>query len=66
MAWIKKLRARRELERDIPTVSITNYAEDGGLRFNLTIGEHKVSLTHMERDIVVQRWSELEKDFING
>lgn len=66
MAYIKKNRARTNLVRDVPMPSITNWVGDGGLRFNFTIGEYKISLTHMERDTIIERWIELEKEFLRG
>lgn len=48
MAYIKKDRARKEIARDIPSPSVSNWQSDGGLRFNLQIGDYKVSLTHGE------------------
>lgn len=62
MAWIKKRNARKELERDAPMPSVSNFPADGGLRFNLTIGDHKVSLTHMERDVIVAKWAEMQAE----
>lgn len=62
MAWIKKTNARKELERDIPTASVSNWPADGGLRFNMQIGLHKVSLTHLERDIIVAQWNKMQAE----
>lgn len=63
MAWIKKISARKPLANDTPSPSVSNYTADGGLRFNFHIGLHKVSLSHMERDMVIAKWAEQEKEF---
>ena len=63
MAWIKKNGARKELAHDIPSPSVSNWSSDGGLRFNMQIGDYKVSLTHMERDVLVQKWYEQAKEY---
>lgn len=63
MAYIKKDRARKEIARDIPSPSVSNWQSDGGLRFNLQIGDYKVSLTHMERDIIIERWHKQACEF---
>lgn len=62
MAYIKKRNARKELVRDVPMPSVTNWPGDGGLRFNFSIGDYKVSLTHMERDVIVKRWAEMQQE----
>jgi hypothetical protein len=56
MAFIKKRNARKELVRDVPMPSVSYWSGDGGLRFNMDIGDYKVSLTHMERDVIIKRW----------
>lgn len=63
MAFIKKDRARKELEKGSPTPSISNWPNDG-LRFNIEIGEHKLSLSHVERDAIIEGWKRLETDFL--
>lgn len=62
MAFIKKSGARKELERDIPSAFVTNHSEDGGLRFGVQIGSYRVSLTHMERDVVIEQWANMQKE----
>lgn len=62
MAYIKKRNARKELERDIPMPSVSNMGTEG-LRFNMTIGDHKVSLTELERDTIVMRWAAMQTEF---
>lgn len=64
MAYIKKSGARKELVRDIPTIGVKNVRDEFtiGLRFEIQIGPYKVSLTHMERDIVVEQWNRFEKE----
>jgi hypothetical protein len=37
MAFIKKRNARKELVRDVPMPSVSNWSGDGGLRFNMDI-----------------------------
>lgn len=63
MAFIKKHGARKELERDVPMPAIRYDIQGQGLRFEMDIGAYKVSLTHMERDTVIERWAELEKNW---
>lgn len=62
MAFIKKDRARKELIRDSVSPSVSNFSQDLGLRFNLKIGPYKVSLTHMERDDIIEAWIRQQKE----
>lgn len=63
MAWIRKLSARKELEPEIkPEAGVTNRTGDGGLRFNLLIGSHKVSLTHFEKDAILDQWAKMQAE----
>jgi hypothetical protein len=62
MATIKKNRARKFLEEGPPSPSMSDWPRDG-LRFNMTIGDHVVSLTHLERDMLISAWSKMEKQF---
>lgn len=67
MADIKRNNARKCLEQGMtPFPGISNHREDGGLRFQMQIGFHTVSLTHIERDMVIEQWAKQEKDFEHG
>lgn len=63
MAFINK--GRKEIARDIPTASIRDVPDTadkaGGVRFEMQIGQHLVSLTEWERDVIVSTWSKLSK-----
>jgi hypothetical protein len=63
MATIKKNRARTFIANGAPTSSISNFASDGGLRFRIQIGEHTVSLTHVERDQITKSWARAEVEY---
>jgi hypothetical protein len=62
MAWIKKNGARKKLDDGTSFPSVSNWKDDGGLRFVLQIGLHTVSLSHVERDMVIERWAKMEKE----
>lgn len=66
MAYIKKQNARKKLEDGLsadPSVKYDNNPAHSGLRFQITIGAHTVSLTHWERDYIIAKWNEMEKEF---
>lgn len=64
MATIKKNSARKFLESEAtPFPSVSNWDDEGDLRFRMQIGFHDVSLTRYDRDMLIQKWAELEKKF---
>jgi hypothetical protein len=75
MAYIKKRGSKKELVRDVPMPSVAQVTETVrtadaesksdviGLRFELTLGDYKVSLTEMERDVIIQTWAKQQKLF---
>lgn len=66
MAYIKKNGARKYLETGAtssPSVKIETTPFSKGLRFNIQIGMYKVSLTHVERDMIIEQWEQQAKEF---
>lgn len=65
MAEIKKNGARKPLAGPAtPFPGLSAFGD--GLTFTMQIGHHKVSLTHVERDMVIEKWATLEKQFETG
>lgn len=62
MARILKLRARKPLAEESISAGVTNYREDGGLRFTISVGKYKLSLTHIEKDYIVQAWAKMQQE----
>ena len=63
MAYIRRTNAKKALDSDapMPNVYLETTNEVSGLRFDLTIGHYRVSLSEMERDIIVHTWGKLQK-----
>lgn len=64
MAKIIRSRARKPLAEGPAGSGISNYREDGGLTFRITVDDVRVILTHSERDSIVAQWAESEKEFM--
>ncbi len=63
MATIRKNNARKMLESEAtPFAGVSNFGT-AGLRFNMQIGFHTVSLTHYERDMLIDKWAEMQKEY---
>lgn len=62
MAQIKKNGARKSLENATPFAEVSNHTADGGLRFKMQIGLHTVSLTQYERDILNEKWAQMQME----
>ena len=61
MAKIHKRNARKNLE-DGPISAVSAY-NMGGLIFRFTVGDHEISITHVERDKLIGDWARLEKEW---
>lgn len=64
MAAIRKNGARKNLEHGSTPFPIVKYdRETNGLVFAMQIGFHQVTVTHVERDMLIEKWAKLEKEF---
>ena len=64
MAFIKKNNARTILDSGLSFPGLQDQGTTG-LQFTLQIGHHKVILSHIERDMIVENWAKLEAEFIH-
>jgi hypothetical protein len=62
MARFLKTRARKPLAEESISTGVTNYRDDGGLRFTISCGDYKISLTHMEKDHVIEQWNKMQQE----
>lgn len=66
MARIIKSRARKPIAEASISVGMSNFKEDGGLRFTISIDHYKVSLTHLEKDHLIEIWNKMQKEWEQG
>lgn len=62
MAYIKRNNARKELAGPATPFAGARY-EKGGIAFDMQIGLVRVTITHYERDMLIKKWAELEKNW---
>lgn len=62
MAYIKRNGARKEIAGPATPFAGARY-ENGGVCFDMQIGLVRVTITHYERDMLISKWSELEKEW---
>jgi hypothetical protein len=63
MARLTKIRGRKPIEDEDATAGISNFREDGGLRFLIRVGDHSLSLSQLERDELIASWNKMQPDF---
>lgn len=62
MATIRKNGARTVLATGTAFPGVRNWTSAQGLVFTLQIGLHNVTLTHYEKDMVLAKWAEMQKE----
>lgn len=63
MAKVNKAGARLLRAEGWPSAFI--HEERSGLTFSFRIEDHIITLTHVERDAIIARWTELERKWQN-
>jgi hypothetical protein len=63
MARLTKIRGRKPIEDENASARISNFREDGGLRFIVRVGDHALSLSQLERDELIASWNKMQSDF---
>lgn len=66
MARITKSRTRKPIAEASISVGMSNFKEDGGLRFTVSIDNYKVSFTHLEKDHLIETWTKMQKEWEQG
>lgn len=62
MALIRKNGSRKDLATGTAFPSVAHWREDGGLTFKIQIGFYEVKLTHYEKDMLIEKWAQMQAE----